>query len=185
MSKRIINYPTITSISDDDYLLIANYNNELGKRKLLANKLAPSGEDLIGSASDWKVDRIESNASISWVNNQIVETWNGNFGNGGINVHKTVKIPASANKIKFKIVTGVYQGRNIASDNLAIGLRSSIDSGWVFGNNANFLVKKEYNGNFANSTLEDELDLSNIHSDAYLYIVSVMWNWTVTQLELF
>ena len=140
--------------------------------------------DLIGDGSDWQVTKQESNVSVNFSNNKIIETWNGVFGNGGINVCRTIKIPADANEIKYKIVAGTYQGRNYASDAIVIGLYPNISPNWVLADDNNFLVKKTYGSSYQNTTIQESLDVSNVHVDSYLYISSVMWNWTVDKLEL-
>ena len=144
-----------------------------------------AGVDLIGNGSDWQVTKQESNASISFINNKIVETWNGTFGNGGINVCRTIKIPADANEIVYRITTGTYQGRNYASDAIVIGLYPNISTNWVLADDNNFIIKKTYDTNYQNKSILDILDLSNVNVDAYLYIASVMWNWTFDKIRMF
>lgn len=144
-----------------------------------------AGVDLIGNGSDWQITKQESNTSINFTNNKIVETWNGTFGNGGINVCRTVKIPASANEIVYRVNTGTYQGRNYASDAIVIGLYPNISTSWVLADDNNFIIKKTYDTNYQNKSILDILDLSNVNVDAYLYIASVMWNWTFDKIRMF
>lgn len=161
----------------------ASSDNAEGYSSVIVN--VEAGVDLIGSGSDWQITKQENNASINFTNNKIVETWNGTFGNGGINVCRTVKIPASANEIVYRVTTGTYQGRNYGSDALYIGLYPNITTNWVLADDSNFLIKKTYDTNYQNKSILDILDLSNVNVDTYLYIGSVMWNWTFDKIRMF
>ena len=134
-------------------------------------------------SSDWYKNQ-EVAMNITWSASNIVCTWDGGM-NIGACMHRTVKIPADAKKIRFKITTGTSYSTTIERFKIGIGLRATDDTSWVYPDSAytsDWLMLKTYATN--NSAWEDELDLSGIQTDTYLYICCHGWNMTVTQLDL-
>lgn len=139
--------------------------------------------DLIGTSSDWGMYR-EYSMTITWNNNdEIVFDWTGGSSIGG-DIVKTVVIPANASKIRFKITTGSAYDATIQRFKLGVGVRTTYTTNVVLDgyNVSDWLAFKNFNT--TNSVWEDELDLSNVTVDTYLYIIAHGWDATVNKLEM-
>ena len=139
--------------------------------------------DLVGTSSDWGMYR-EGSMTITWNNNdEIVFDWVGGSSIGG-DIVKKVTIPANASKIRFKITTGSAYDTNTQRFKLGIGVRTTYTTSVVLDgyNVTDWLAFENYN--VTNSIWEDELDLSNVTVDTYLYIIAHGWDATVNKLEV-
>jgi hypothetical protein len=125
----------------------------------------------------------EASMRIAVTNDKLTYTWYGSTDIGANSVY-TVAIPASVNKIKFKITTGTCYSTSITRFLLGIGVRTTLSQNTIIlnGNVSDWLVFKDHNTN--NDVWEDELDLSNVDVDTYLYLLGHGWNLTVDSLQL-
>lgn len=139
--------------------------------------------DLIGVSSDWGMYR-EGSMTITWNNDdEIVFDWVGGSSIGG-DIVKKVAIPANASKIRFKITTGSAYSTTVQRFKLGIGVRTTYTTNVVLDgyNVSDWLAFKNFDT--TNSVWEDELDLSNVTVDTYLYIIAHGWDATVNKLEM-
>lgn len=138
--------------------------------------------EIIDTSTEWEVSR-ESSMNISWSNGKIVFAWDGGSNIGG-NILKKAIIPASVDKIRYKITTGTSYSTSIDRFKAFIGIRTTYQSGVVlpYYNVTDWLVSDSFTTN--NSTWEGELDLSNVSVDTYLYVCGHGWNMSVDKLEL-
>ena len=136
--------------------------------------------NLINPSTDWGT-RIESGTmQINWANSEIDFLYNGAMYIGAMAV-RTIAIPAEATKIKYKVTTGTSYTTNDPYK-FAIGVKDAYDvTNWSFSNDNNWLEVAICATN--NTVFEGELDLSEITTDSYLYIVGHGWNATIEQLE--
>lgn len=115
--------------------------------------------------------------------NTLSFAWNGGGYIGAQAVH-TPKIPASVEKIRFKITTGntSYSTTNDRFK-IAVGVKAAYNiSSYSAPNDQDWLARSDM---FAtrNSVFEGEIDLSNISQDSYLYIEGHGWNMTVDYIK--
>lgn len=139
--------------------------------------------DLVGTSSDWGMYR-EGSMTITWNNNdEIVFDWVGGSSIGG-DIVKKVTIPANASKIRFKITIGSAYDTTTQRFKLGVGVRTTYTTSAVLDgyNVSDWLAFKNFNT--TNSVWEDELDLSNVTVDTYLYIIAHGWDATVNKLEM-
>lgn len=139
--------------------------------------------DLIGVSSDWGMYR-EGSMTITWnSNDEIVFDWVGGSSIGG-DIVKIAAIPANASKIRFKITTGSAYDTTTQRFKLGIGVRTTYTTGVVLDgyNTTDWLAFKNFDT--TNSVWEDELDLSNVTVDTYLYIIAHGWDATINKLEM-
>lgn len=143
----------------------------------------PVVEDIIMTSNDWGMYR-EGGMTITWNNNdEIVFDWIGGASIGG-DIVKKVAIPANASKIRFKITTGPAYDATIQRFKLGVGVRTTYTTSVVLDgyNVSDWLAFKNFDT--TNSVWEDELDLSNVTVDTYLYILAHGWDATVNELEM-
>lgn len=139
--------------------------------------------DLVGTSSDWGMYR-EGSMTITWNNNdEIVFDWVGGSSIGG-DIVKVAVIPANASKIRFKITTGSAYDTTTQRFKLGVGVRTTYTTSVILDgyNVSDWLAFKNFNT--TNSVWEDELDLSNVTVDTYLYIIAHGWDATVNKLEM-
>lgn len=142
----------------------------------------PIEEDLIQTSDDWVVTT-EGN-TITWTNNTIVFHWSG-YTSIGNNTVKKVAIPANVTKIKFKITTGSRAySTTIDRFRVFIGVRTTYQTGIIlpYYSTTDWLASDDFATKDA--VWEDELDLSNINVDTYLYIIAHGWDLTVNELTM-
>lgn len=142
----------------------------------------PITEDLIMTSNDWSMNR-QGNMTINWVNSEIVFDWTGGTEIGG-NIVKKVAIPATASKIRFKITTGSSYSTTVDRFRVFIGVRTTYQTGGIlpYYDTTDWLAKTDFYTN--NAVWEDELDLSDVAVDTYLYITAHGWDATVNYLEV-
>ena len=139
--------------------------------------------DLIGTSSDWGMYR-EGSMTITWnSNDEIVFDWLGSSAVGG-DIVKIAVIPANASKIRYKITTGSAYSPSTQRFKLGVGVRTTYTTNVVLDgyNVSDWLAFKNFET--INSVWEDELDLSNVTVDTYLYIIAHGWDATVNKLEM-
>lgn len=137
--------------------------------------------DLIQTASDWSKYQ-ESSMNITWANEKINFAWNGGSAIGA-NIAKMIPIPANVSKIRFKITTGTSYSTSVQRFKMGVGVRTTYTTSVVLDgyNVSDWLAFKNFDVN--NSEWEDELDLSEVTEDSYLYILGHGWNASVELLE--
>lgn len=137
--------------------------------------------DIIGASTDWAMYR-EGRMTITWSNDQIIFDWLGSSSIGA-NIVKIAKIPATVNKIKFKITTGNSYATDIERFKIGVGVRTTYSTGVILNgyNTSDWLAFKDFNTR--NDVWEDYLDLTNILVDTYLYIIGHGWDMTINYLE--
>lgn len=121
--------------------------------------------------------------SVSVVNDELVYRYTNGYVQIGAQSVRAVAVPATVTKIKYKITTGAncYSTGNPAWY-VTIGVKASTTSNWIYGNDADWLVKASYNA--LNTEYEGELDLSSITSDCYLMVVAHGWTVTFNEITL-
>jgi hypothetical protein len=145
-----------------------------------------SGEQITELDNTNWVNSTEANMSISIINNKLTYAWSGGTEIGANSVY-SVAIPASVNKIRFSITTGTSYYNTydptVERFKVFIGVRPTYTTGFIYPPNLNdWLALKDFNTD--NSVWEDELDLSNVSEDSYLYISGHGWNMTIDSLQL-
>ena len=145
-----------------------------------------SGEQIAELNNTNWVNSTESNMNISIINNKLTYAWSGGTDIGANSVY-SVAIPASVDKIRFKITTGTSYYNTydptIERFKVFIGVRPTYTTGFIYPPNlSDWLALEDFN--IDNGTWEDELDLSNISEDSYLYISGHGWNMTIDSLQL-
>lgn len=138
--------------------------------------------DIIGASTDWGMYR-EGSMTITWSNDQIIFDWLG-ASSIGADIVKMAKIPATVNKIKFKITTGNSYATDVERFKIGVGVRTTYSTGGILNgyNTSDWLAFKDFNTR--NDVWEDYLDLTNISVDTYLYIIGHGWDATVDYLKL-
>ena len=121
--------------------------------------------------------------SVSVVNDELVYRYTNGYVQTGAQSVRAIAVPANVTKIKYKITTGAncYSTGNPAWY-VTIGVKASTTTSWIYGNDADWLVKASYNA--LNTEYEDELDLSSISSDCYLMVVAHGWTVTFNEITL-
>ena len=121
--------------------------------------------------------------SVSVVNDELVYRYTNGYVQIGAQSVRALAVPANVTKIKYKITTGAncYSTGNPAWY-VTIGVKASTTSNWIYGNDADWLVKASYNA--LNTEYEGELDLSSITSDCYLMVVAHGWTVTFNEITL-
>lgn len=112
--------------------------------------------------------------------NELVFAWNGGTNIGGSAVY-SVAIPATISKIRFKITTGTSYSTSNDRFKVGIGIKSTYTpASFVAPNDNDWLAVKIFATN--NSVFEDELDLSSISTNSYLYVCGHGWNMAVNSV---
>lgn len=95
----------------------------------------------------------------------------------GANAFRSIAIPKTATKIKFKLTTGGSYSTGEREDwKICIGVKATYTTNWINPTDNDWLVKKTYDAR--NSVFEDYLDLSEVNTDSYLMIS--LHGWTAS-----
>ena len=145
-----------------------------------------SGEQITELDNTNWVNSTEASMSISIINNKLTYAWSGGTSIGANSVY-SVAIPASVDKIRFKITTGTSYYNTydptIERFKVFIGVRPTYTTGYIHPPNlSDWLALKDFSTD--NGVWENELDLSNVSEDSYLYISGHGWNMTIDSLQL-
>ena len=126
----------------------------------------------------------ESSMNISITNGKLTYTWNGSTDIGANSVY-TIAIPSSVNKIKFKITTGssYYNSYGqLERFKVFVGVRPTYTTGFInVPDISDWLALKNFST--SNDIWEDELDLSNVNVNTYLYVAGHGWNMVVDYMQ--
>lgn len=131
------------------------------------------------------VNTYEASMRIAVTNDKLTYTWYGSTDIGANSVY-TVAIPASVNKVRFKITTGSSYYNSYGQQErfkVFVGARPTYTTGFINAPEISDWVAIK-NFSTSNSEWEDELDLSSVDEDVYLYISAHGWNLIVDSLQL-
>lgn len=145
--------------------------------------------DTVGGDVETAVDmadfynRYEGSMSISVnANDELVYTWNSGVMIGASS-YRSIVIPSSITKIKYKITTGTAYSTTTQRFKIAIGVKSTYStSNWASSDDTDWLAVDIQNTQ--NTEYEGEVDLSSITSDSYLMIGAHGWNVTFNEITL-
>lgn len=114
--------------------------------------------------------------------NSLIYAWNGNSDIGAQSVYPTI-ISANVTRIDYKIITGTSYSTSDNRFKIGIGVRATYDTtNFIMTNDSGWEAIDIYN--IQNDVIEGSLDLSEINTDTYLYIIGHGWNMTVEDLTI-
>lgn len=120
------------------------------------------------------LNKYEGSMSITAESDKLIYRWNGGQSIGACSYFPT-KIPKEINRLYFSFdATTCYSASN-PSWYITLGVKETYNpNNFIFGNDADWIVKNQYNQN--NTSIESYIDLSSVNVDTYFMLCAHGWN---------